>query len=105
MPKHKGQATGAKMRTREQILAALRGAKIDLECETDEARAVLVLEVVEQIAHSIEALVDQIHTDALTNERRWKIANAYIRSRYSGDKQANRELEAELKRLGEEGNT
>jgi hypothetical protein len=83
--------------TDEQILASLRETKIALDCDTDEARAVMALKAVYQAREDIQDLKREIDTG--TNTLR-EVLTAMVMSRHSGDRHAESELEARLRQLG-----
>jgi hypothetical protein len=84
---------GVGMRTRQEILDDLRSTVTDMDCTVDEARAVLAIEQVEKLA-------EKIHVDQLRNDRRARLAEAYILARYSGDAQYTAELNRAIEKMG-----
>jgi hypothetical protein len=88
--------------TDEQILASLRETKIALDCDTDEARAVTAIRLVYEIMQGVEGLRDEIKSliNQIANDRRAKIAEAWILSRHNADSSANAEFQATLDQMG-----
>jgi hypothetical protein len=87
--------------TRVEILAELRAAQIDFDCTLDEARAVMELELVHQVKEGIELLRDEIKTQVteIANDRRAKIAEAWILTRHNADRHASAEFEEKRKEI------
>lgn len=87
---------GGGMRTREQILADLRGAKIDLDCTIDEARATIAIETVEQIRDEIQRLRDEIGelAERLADDPRANFAEAFMSAWWQGMKETVTQVEA-----------
>lgn len=96
------QRGGAMIRTRAEILADLRSTIIDLEASTDEARAVIAIENVEQIREEVLVLRDNIKAlaEQIANDRRAKVSEAYIISEYDAMKHQVGVLENVLKEQG-----
>jgi enoyl-CoA hydratase/carnithine racemase len=96
------QQGGVVIPTRAEILAELRAAQIDLDCTVDEARAVMALELVHRVKDDSEKLRDEIKSliNQIANDRRAKIAEAWILSRHNADSSANAEFQATLDQMG-----
>jgi hypothetical protein len=97
MDNEQQQGAGVTVPTDIEILEALRQTRTDLDCDTDEARAVMALKAVYQAREDIQDLKREIDTG--TNTLR-EVLTAMVMSRHSGDRHAESELEARLRQLG-----